>query len=118
VTFAATATRMTAKYGRTYVLKRVAKGAYDPATGTAAETVTEEEVVGIPIRPGVTQMAGTVIERRRASVFLPATQPTGETLEEPGTDDRIVDGEREFEIAAVDPIDIQAGAIAYICELG
>lgn len=120
MTFAVTLSRMVIKYGHPHTLKRVTKGAYDPETGQAAETVEEEEVTALPLRPGTTQMAGSLIVREKAGVLIPALDDTGSERAAPNTDDRIVDSltGAESEIGAVDALIVQGGFIGWTCDLG
>jgi hypothetical protein len=120
VTFAATLSRLVQKYGHAHTLKRVTKGAYDPATGTAAETIEEEEITAVPLRPGQTNMAGSLIVREKAGVLIPGLDDTGSERAAPNSDDRIVDSltGAESEIGAVDALVIQGGFIGWACDLG
>lgn len=120
MTFATTLSRLVIKYGHTHTLKRVTKGAYDSNTGTTPETVEEEEVTALPLRPGQTQMAGSLIVREKAGVLIPGLDDAGSERAAPNTDDRIVDSltGAESEIGAVDALVMQGGFIGWTCDLG
>jgi hypothetical protein len=120
VTFVATVSRQVRKYGHLHTLKRVTKGAYDPATGQAAETVEEEEIIALPLSPGQVNMAGSLIVREKAGVLIPALDDTGDGRAAPNSDDRIVDSltGAESEIGNIKPLIIQGGFIGWACDLG
>lgn len=120
MTFAATVLRMATKYGHSHTLRRVVKGSYDPATGTTPETVTDETVVAIPLRPGSFTMAGTLVERDKAGVLIPSLKMDGTLRAPPTADDRVIDSltGSESEIGDIQTLVIQGGPIGWACDLG
>lgn len=120
MTFAATVLRLATKYGHSHTLRRVVKGAYDAATSTTPETVTDETLSAIPLRPGSFQMAGTLIERDKAGVLIPALKADGTLRAAPTSDDRVIDSltGSESEIGDIQVLVIQGGPIGWACDLG
>ena len=89
---AATATRLLARFGAVCTLKRTAAGAYDPATGQSAETVTELATVAVVFPYAQKYIDGSLILQGDQQAYMdPGVTPKqGDVLAWNGKDYTVV----------------------------
>lgn len=94
---------MIARKGAVVTLTYRAEGAYNPATGAAAQTETTEQAMGVllPFSAGLRNMAGSTIEDGMYQLMLAALDTDGDALTEPRTNDTATIGGEEYTIAEV-----------------
>lgn len=111
-----TAHRMIDAKGQAVTLTRLASGAYDPATGTAAITTTTQTGKGVifDYGDGLRKMAGSNIPAAARQCYLSALSTTG-TLSRPAVDDTLTDAAGlVYAISAVSELSPAGVDIIYI----
>ncbi len=101
-----TAHQIIADKGQAVTLYRLAAGAYNPTTGTAAQTETEQaaRAVFFPANP-YRKIVGQTIAVGDQQMILSALKADGSVLTAPHVDDEVVDANsRRWSILAVDPL--------------
>jgi hypothetical protein len=109
---AQTSLRLLTRFGQTVTRKDIVTGAYNPATGTAAQTTTTTSRIGaeMPLDDGQTTIAGTVIESTSVQLYLDAT---GEVK----TTDRYVIGGKQYTVKSFTTIRPAGTAVLNILHL-
>jgi len=95
------------RFGKSFTLVYSTRGAYDPATGTAAATETTKSVKGIVEEYSQSEIGG-VVQAGDVKITIPA-----EGLTEPQSDDRLRDGTDEYQVVHVEPIGSVTAPVLY-----
>ncbi len=98
--------RIIADKGQAVTLYRLAAGVYNPETGTAAQTESEQaaRAVFFPANP-YKKVVGQTIVSGDQQMILAALSATGAVLTSPHVDDVVEDANaRRWSILAVDPL--------------
>jgi hypothetical protein len=102
------ASKLMAKFGGTATIRRVVVGAYNPTTGTAAETVTDTAVSGV-LQDVSLREVNDLIQAGDKRLLIAAA----DTASVPTTADRVIIGGRSLQIIQVDTIEQDNTAITY-----
>ena len=110
---AALADELLREFGKPLTLRRVVPGAYDPSTGTAAETVTNYPGTGAlfdyeTLGAGQTWIPSTLIEVGDKQCLL---SPAGMPL--PTTGDKLVDGADVWQVQNVKAVNPAGTPVLY-----
>lgn len=103
-TFQATATRLIDKFGQAATLKQSTIGAYDPATGTASETVTSSTGRVVVTDYDIRQVDGTLIQRGDKRILLSVITGVGAKDVSPVPGDKIVVGNVTYTVVDASPL--------------
>lgn len=107
---AATAARLLAKYGQAVTLRQVVQGAYDPATGTTSQTVTDVQRNGAVFDYGTGTVDGTLIQQGDKQLYM-------EPGVVPSMQHRVIVGGVEYGIVTIKEINPAGVPILYELQL-
>lgn len=109
---AAVADELIVEFGQAVTVRHRTAGAYDPATGSAAVTVTDELGSGAVFDYATKQIDGSMIQRGDKYVLL---SPAGVTAPEP--DDRILVGATEYGVVSVNTTSPAGTAVLHTVQI-
>lgn len=111
---ATTASRLLAKHGRNITLRRTSAGTYDPATGTASSTTSDQTLKGalFDFGKGVTTVRGTLVEAGDKELYVEAR--TGVV---PATRDTVIVGADTYSVVSVGEINPAGTPVVYSAHL-
>ena len=110
VASAATAARMMMKFGQAITLRQAVQGAYDPATGSVTQTVTDVSRNGAVFDYGAKLVDGTLIQQGDKQLYM-------EPGVIPSVQHRVVIGGVEYGIVTIKEINPAGVPILYELQL-
>ena len=106
------------RLGYDVTLRRTARSAYDPATGSAAAGADADQTVRVAMLDyNEREIDGTNIQRGDRKAIMAATDSSGAAITAPATDDQLV-GEGET-VSIVNVRRLRSGSLAlgYVCQV-
>lgn len=113
--------RVIRRHGRTFTLRLVTQGNYDPATGRNAPAVNADYpgTYGMLLAGGEMQVPGGLVTVSKPSVVFayPDLPAVGGATVQPTTRSRVIDGPKAYQISDVNVPEAEGGPVAAICTL-
>lgn len=113
----ATANRLLKGKGQSITLSRQTAGAYDPATGTAAVTVTTQTAYGAMFEYGDKNIDGVLIKEGDKQLLLSALNSAGTALVAPVLNDTVLIDSVTYTITRIKPLSPAGTTVLFDCNI-
>jgi hypothetical protein len=113
----ATANRLLKGKGQSITLSRQTAGAYDPATGTAAVTVTTQTAYGAMFEYGDKNIDGVLIKEGDKQLLLSAINSAGTALVAPALNDTVTINTVVYTVVRIKPLSPAGTTVLFDCNI-
>lgn len=113
----ATANRLLKGKGQEITLTRQTAGAYDPATGTAAVTVTTQTAYGAMFEYGDKNIDGVLIKEGDKQLLLSALNSAGTALVAPQLNDTVMINTVVYTVVRIKPLSPAGTTVLFDCTI-
>jgi hypothetical protein len=113
----ATANRLLKGKGQSITLTRRTAGTYDPATGTAAVTVTTQTAYGAMFEYGDKNIDGTLIKEGDKQLLLSALNSAGTALVAPALNDTVTINTVVYTVVRIKPLSPAGTTVLFDCNI-
>lgn len=113
----ATANRLLKGKGQSITLSRQTAGAYDPATGTAAVTVTTQTAYGAVFPYADKNIDGVLIQEGDKQLLLSALNSAGTALVAPALNDTVLIDSVTYTITRIKPLSPAGTTVLFDCTI-
>jgi hypothetical protein len=113
----ATANRLLKGKGQEITLTRQTAGAYDPATGTAAVTVTTQTAYGAMFEYGDKNIDGVLIQEGDKQLLLSALNSAGTALVAPQLNDTVTINTVVYTVVRIKPLSPAGTTVLFDCNI-
>jgi hypothetical protein len=113
----ATANRLLKGKGQAITLSRQTAGAYNPATGTAAVTVTTQTAYGAMFEYGDKNIDGVLIQEGDKQLLLSALNSAGTALVAPQLNDTVTINTVVYTVVRIKPLSPAGTTVLFDCNI-